>query len=164
MARLMQMTTAIFNETGMSEIYTIDSGVGRGRANRRDDVMLVQLLLKKADAISISAGLPGLHESNLKVDGICGPTTLKFIEGFGFTGTLTRGLGQMNVANDDGFDPLPANRSVKSSNGLWYKIFAVNVRAKQNMESRTPNYNSLIDDPQTPPLLRAALMGNRRID
>jgi hypothetical protein len=152
------MTVATELDTDMNQIYMIDSGVGPGRANRRDDVMLVQLLLKKAGANSVTPdGLPFLHESNLKVDGFFGPKTARFIEGFESTGAMTRRLGNMQVVSDGGFDPLPATGAVKSSSGLWYKIFAVNVLAQQNLENRTPDYSDLIHDRQTPPLLRAAL-------
>lgn len=160
MARLMQMTTATFNRTDMSEIYMIDSGVGPGRANRRDDVMLVQLLLKKAGAITLSGGMPGLHQSALKVDGIFGPMTERFIQGFESMGAMTRRLGTMQVVADGGFDPLPANGAVQSSGGLWYKIFAVNVQAMENLEHSSPGYNNLALDPQTPPSLRVALRTN----
>ncbi|HSC62531.1 MAG TPA: peptidoglycan-binding domain-containing protein [Caldimonas sp.] len=156
MARVMQMTVATELDTDINQIYMIDSGVGPGRANRRDDVMLVQLLLKKAGANSVTPdGLPLQHHSNLKVDGIFGPMTARFIEGFESTGALTRRLGHMHVVSDGGFDPLPASGAVKASaSGLWYKIFAVNVLAKQNHEE---SYDHLVSDPPTPPLLRATL-------
>ena len=157
MARVMQMTVATELDSDMNQIYMIDSGVGPGRANRRDDVMLVQLLLKKAGVNSVTPdGLPFLHHSRLKIDGIFGPQTARFIEGFESSGALTRRLGQMQVVSDGGFDPLQPNGSVRSgASGFWYKIFAVNVLAKQNLGD--DRYDHLINDPQTPPLLRGTL-------
>lgn len=50
--------------------------------NRRDDVMLVQYLLKRVNQGWILQGVPPTGAENLKIDGIHGPKTQKAIEDF----------------------------------------------------------------------------------
>ncbi len=68
-------------------MFNISAGVGRGRANSRLDVMLIQYLLNQATDESVSPPVttkrfirpPELNEP-LKQDGMCGEKTQRFIE------------------------------------------------------------------------------------
>lgn len=72
----------------MDYMFNIGAGVGKGRPNARLDVMLVQYLLCHAEQESItpdgySRGRivpPEYKGQRLKVDGFCGPKTLRYIE------------------------------------------------------------------------------------
>src|SRR5882672_8015257 len=66
-------------------VYFIDGAVGQGRANRRDDVLLVQFFLKALSKRSeVESGEsyqpPGQRE--IQVDGVCGSATTAFIRHF----------------------------------------------------------------------------------
>jgi hypothetical protein len=66
-------------------VYLVDGAVGRGQANRRDDVLLVQFFLRalagvKAAGIGDTYQVPGAMP--LFVDGICGAQTMATISRF----------------------------------------------------------------------------------
>lgn len=65
------------------KVYNIDYSVGQGRHNRRDDVMLVQKLLRliyyETD-YAAARGFPPLADvPDIAVDGSCGPVTRRYI-------------------------------------------------------------------------------------
>lgn len=72
----------------MRYMFNISAGVGRGRANQRLDVMLIQYLLSLARNTTVHPGgsstrrivPPELANDLFKLDGICGPKTLRYIE------------------------------------------------------------------------------------
>jgi hypothetical protein len=62
------------------EVYVNEKSVGQGGVNQRDDVQLVQLFLRIAteDAPN-SPGFKPPGAAMIEPDGICGPTTQKYI-------------------------------------------------------------------------------------
>jgi hypothetical protein len=77
--------------THIRELYLVDAAVGRGSANRRDDVLLVQFFLNalwgtspdKKMVIGGSGAAPA-------IDGVCGCITIGAIETF--TGAETEAV------------------------------------------------------------------------
>ncbi len=77
----------IANLVDMDYMFNIGAGVGKGRANQRLDVMLVQYLLIHARNAEAHQGgssdsrivPPELAKEPFKADGICGPKTLRYI-------------------------------------------------------------------------------------
>ncbi len=77
----------IANYVDMTYMFNINAGVGKGRANQRLDVMLIQYLLAHARNSEVFAGggsdsriiPPELAKEPFKADGICGPKTLRYI-------------------------------------------------------------------------------------
>ena len=65
--------------------YNVDAPVGPGARNRRDDVMLVQFLLKRYYK-HFKAFKP---QGDMVVDGLCGPTTSRVMPAFLATVPLT---------------------------------------------------------------------------
>jgi len=68
-------------------MFNISTGVGRGRANNRLDVMLIQYLLNQATDETVAAPIttkkfirPPELSDPLKQDGICGEKTQRFID------------------------------------------------------------------------------------
>ncbi|RYF43433.1 MAG: hypothetical protein EOO25_03225 [Comamonadaceae bacterium] len=110
----------IANLVDMAYMFNIGSGVGKGRANQRLDVMLVQYLLLHARNAEVHQGgssdsrivPPELSKELFKTDGICGPKTLRFIEYYqGFRNANKQHSGgnqfdiNVKVATDGAIDP-----------------------------------------------------------
>lgn len=75
------MARLFINSQNKLPFYTVTASVGEGGTNNRIDVMLVQLMLRVAsEPASFSILPPG--EQPLKVDGNCGPTTIRHIRNF----------------------------------------------------------------------------------
>ena len=74
--------TVPFNLDGR-KVYNIDYSVGDGQHNRKDDVMLVQKLLRFVfyeTGYGPKKGFPVLSDvPDIAVDGACGPTTRRYI-------------------------------------------------------------------------------------
>src|SRR5215470_5772632 len=65
------------------EVYVVDQAVGPGGLNKRDDVLLVQLLLKIAtESAPDSPGFQPPGEDMIDTDGVCSPRTKKYIKYF----------------------------------------------------------------------------------
>ena len=68
--------------TSLPVLYNIERAVGPVCPNRREDVMLVQYMLRAF----FSATMPGrggwIPHARLKVDGVCGPITEEYISAF----------------------------------------------------------------------------------
>lgn len=75
----------------MRVLYGIDLPVGTGKANRRDDVLLVQFFLKSisrtTDSVTKESYSPP-GQSPLQVDGVFGPRTAAYLKHF--EGVLSR--------------------------------------------------------------------------
>lgn len=73
------------NPALLRHVYLVQRAVGAGRANRRDDVMLVQFFLKaishRQDTKSGESYKPP-GEPELAVDGVCGSHTIAYIRHF----------------------------------------------------------------------------------
>ena len=82
----------VFSNNGTRvRVYAIDHSVGRGGANRMDDVQLIQVLINRYIAFRASIQTPGMgwegrvtdntgqQIAKLRIDGRCGPLTLNAI-------------------------------------------------------------------------------------
>jgi hypothetical protein len=139
---------------GMSDlptIYNISYPVGPNMPNVRDDVMLVQTLMKIARFIR-SAGGSGPVESStqIKVDGYFGKQTKRMIEAFEVMirekNLLIISDGVFEPSSDDGY----------TGKGIIYKIIHLNRFAKQASPFGNA-YNQLPENPDTHPILRGSL-------
>ena len=74
------MAKLFINSSNKLPVYTVTASVGEGGTNNREDVMLVQMMLRVASEPSLSILPPG--EQPLKVDGVCGPITKRHIRHF----------------------------------------------------------------------------------
>jgi hypothetical protein len=103
-------------------LYLNDAAVGRGGANRRDDVLLVQFFLNalwgtspdKKTVIGDSATPPA-------IDGVCGRVTIGAIE------TFQRWYWQQPDFTDGRVDPLPIGRQFGPLHKLPYTIIGLNA-------------------------------------
>lgn len=95
------------------------------RANRRDDVMLVQYLLKRVYQQGHKAQ-PPLNQANgtsqLKIDGIYGPKTQKAITNF----QLEMRKNGRNIATDGCIDPERSDSAIASISKTAYTISWLN--------------------------------------
>lgn len=103
-------------------LYLNDAAVGRGGANRRDDVLLVQFFLnalwgKSPDKKTIigDSGKPPA------IDGVCGRVTIGAIE------TFQKWYWQQPNFTDGRVDPLPPGRQYGPLHNLPYTIIGLNV-------------------------------------
>jgi hypothetical protein len=111
-------------------VYFIDGAVGQGRANRRDDVLLVQFFLKALSKRSeVESGEsyqpPGQHE--IQVDGVCGPTTIAFIRHF--QGVVDRAAKTPAFMpwQDGVVDPVPPGGTFGVVHGRVYTMISLNT-------------------------------------
>jgi len=109
----------IANYVDMAYMFNITSGVGRGRANQRLDVMLIQYLLSQAMNEQASGStttwnhiLPPDLVGGLNQDGICGDKTQRAIDfyqafrnGHSTRSDANRMDIQFKVAQDGAIDP-----------------------------------------------------------
>jgi len=104
--------------------YTIDQAVGPGCPNQRDDVLLVQHLLRIAwNSAPASPGFrPPEHKQPLIADGAFGPTTARFIKFFQEE-AIRRGAP---CAKDGRVDPVRGGSTFGSISGTFYTILALN--------------------------------------
>jgi len=139
---------------GMSDlptIYNISYPVGPKMPNVRDDVLLIQTLMKMANFIRYVGGMgPVEASSKITVDGYFGPQTKRMIEAFETMVTESHLLiiadGVFEPSSDDGY----------TGKGIIYKIIHLNRFAK----TRSPfgnEYNQLPENPETHPILRGSL-------
>lgn len=130
-------------------IYNLTNAVGLGQVNRRDDVMLVQTLLKMAHAMILSGGVPSGSTSTITVDGYYGPETRLCIDAYQkeqafFYHKLITQDGIVSPSSPDGY----------TKKGHLYTIVHLNRSAKE----REPwAYKNLPFNEETPPELRNAL-------
>jgi hypothetical protein len=133
--------------------FNVDWTVGSGCFNHKDDVMLVQMLFNMAffgdgkDAMpnGYDLKLPEGETGGLKVDGICGPQTIKFIKTYQRS---VKGLycdGKVDPYYGDG-------RRTKTGQFFLMKHLCAAAEVCD-----APWYYSFIVDEDTPLLLRNSL-------
>ena len=111
--------------TNIRVLYLVDAGVGRGSANRRDDVMLVQFFInalwgKSPDKKTVFGGSGAAPA----IDGVCGPITISAIE------TFQRWYWEHPARGDfvdARVDPLPIGRLYGPLHHVPYTIIGLNV-------------------------------------
>ena len=142
MARLYHIRNTV---PGVTVAYTVDQAVGAGCPNRREDVLLVQHLLRIAwKNVGTSTGFrpPGEKEP-LKADGIYGSTTARFIKHFQEEANR-RGA---NVATDQRVDPVMSGTSSGSISHKFYTILAMNSARNARQGG---NQDDIARDPEFP--------------
>ena len=140
----------------LPKIYNISLPVGPDMPNRRDDVLLVQTLMKMANFYRIDPER-GVVESSrsLEVDGWFGPQTKRMIEAFEVhireKHLLLIPDGVLEPSSHEGY----------TAKGIIYKIIHLNRFAKQAMPLGE-EYNRIPTDPETHPMLRQSLLTERQ--
>jgi hypothetical protein len=122
--------------------YNIGQAVGRGAANVRDDVAVVQMLIKNANKYG-GLSMYGLAEPPpMKVDGLYGPITQKWID---YVSDAAPGL----LSKPDGrVDPMPPSGITKTGN--FTILYLLNQRI-----NFYPFRFDIGEDPECPQYLRA---------
>ena len=112
------------------QVYYIDGAVGQGRANKRDDVMLVQFFLKAAskriETVTGESYQPR-GQPEIQVDGVCGATTIAFIRHFqGITDRLAQNA-QLRPWQDGAVDAVPQGVMFGNIHGGVYTMISLNI-------------------------------------
>jgi hypothetical protein len=138
-------------------VYFINGAVGQGRANRRDDVLLVQFFLKALSKRSeVESGEsyqpPGQRE--IQVDGVYGPATTAFIRHF--QGVIDRAAtGPAFRPWQDGIvDPVPPGGTFGAVHGGVYTMISLNL-AYSSLYGKDA-HSRIFSDPFLPQELAAA--------
>jgi hypothetical protein len=129
--------------------YTVDQAVGSGCPNQRPDVLLVQHLLAIAwTEVPTSKGFrPPGETKPLKVDGIFGQVTARFIK---FFQEEARRRGA-KCAQDGRVDPVVSGTPTGSISSTFYTILALNA-ARYSRQGG--NMSDISMDPAFPGELR----------
>ena len=133
----------------MPTIYNVGLPVGPGMPNVRDDVMLIQMLIKLANFTRSTPALGPVEASrDIAVDGIFGPQTKRMITAFEddrkVSGFILVADGVVEPSSKDGF----------TGKGILFKIVHLNRSAK-NADAFA--HANLPFSPDTDPHLRRAL-------
>jgi len=107
-------------------IYNLDAQVGPNKANRPDDVRLVQSLLRLAMKLVPDSGV----FDTVQVNGVLDDKTRVAIVAF------QRWASAMNAKRDDIVDPMPSKRGgldfeTVGPNGHIYTIYYLNIMARK---------------------------------
>lgn len=142
--------------TGLPKAYNISLSVGPAMPNLREDVLLAQTLMKMANFVRLLPGRGPIENSrDIKVDGYFGPQTQRLILAFEEHVLSSRRLlvadGCLDPSSQDGY----------TGTGVLFKIIHLNRFAKDAVRFEH-EYSYLPTDPNTHPVLRAALGRNSR--
>ncbi len=146
MPRLFKVRTSAADA---SAAYTVDSPVGTGCPNNREDVLLVQHLLRIAwkDTPASKGFRPPGEMQPLNVDGFWGPKSAKFLK---FFQEEARRRGA-NVLVDQRVDPCVSGVSKGTVSHSFYTALALNAArssrqpANQDDISQDPGYPAELD-------------------
>lgn len=135
--------------TDVTVAYTNDSSVGPGCQNAREDVLLVQHLLRIAwdDAPGSLGFKPPGEKEPIAVDGLAGAQTARFIKFFQEE-AARRGA---NVARDGRVDPVRSGGPTGAISGRFYTVLAMNSARNSR---RRANQADITSDPGFPQELR----------
>ncbi|MPZ18958.1 MAG: hypothetical protein GEV06_13740 [Luteitalea sp.] len=141
------------------ESYNADFRVGRAAANRKDDVMLVQALLRMVyiqgfDPKGEYAPLP--DEPDIMVDGIVGPITQRYIMHFK---DQARRAG-VPLYPDQCMDPI-RHSNPQSVSTIRNQRYALGVLLEVAERARPDLFSTLPEHKDTPEMLRRALRQRR---
>jgi hypothetical protein len=138
----------------LPSIYNLTFPVGPNKPNVRDDVLLVQTLMKLANFTRNNGG-PVEASSTIKIDGWFGDQTKRMIEAF----ELHIREKHLPLIADGVFEP--SSNDGYSAKGFVFKIIHLNRFAMQ--ATRFGNeYNRIPTDPETHPILRQSLLTRRQ--
>ncbi|WP_284310666.1 peptidoglycan-binding domain-containing protein [Labrys miyagiensis] len=145
--------TMKINLTGMQQVYNVSYPVGLGMPNNRDDVLLVQTLMKLANFTRFTPALgPVENSASIKIDGYFGPQTKRMIKAFE---DYYIGLGKLMVS--DGIVE-SAPRDGYTHSGVLYKIIHLNRAVQEQRSDASLKFLPFSSD--THPILRASLIKN----
>lgn len=130
-------------------IYNLTNAVGRGQVNRRDDVLLVQKLLKMAHAMILSGGLPSGSTSTITVDGYYGPETQTCIDAY----QKEQAFYYHKLISQDGTIHPSSSDGYTKSDQLYTIVHLNRSAAKRDRWA----YAAIPFSEDTPPELRGAL-------
>jgi hypothetical protein len=134
--------------------YNVNRAVGKGSANRKGDVMLVQLLLKKFYAKKKDVPPP---PGQMKVDGLFGPTTATWIARF----QLQQNPLFPNGVATDGVVDRAKDPWVSTISHTLYTILVLNFWLRQ---TDVLLFENLAFDPECPALLKNELVFNTGVE
>ena len=126
-------------------IYNITYPVGPNLPNVRDDVLLIQTLMKFANFTS---------SESIEVDGLFGEQTRRMIEAF----EVFVRERHLWLTADCVFEP--SSNDGYTPQGVIYKIIHLNRFAKQSTPCGT-RYHEIPNDPDTHPMLRQSLLSSQ---
>jgi hypothetical protein len=128
-----------------SKIYNVSMAVGRNAPNRKDDVMLVQYMLKRIYEKPVyKKGTFSKQQTVMVVDGLCGPITIQWITRF-----------QLDCRNGFGHSIAVDGRVDRSSELTKYTIDYIN----HAFVSHYPEiWENMSVHPDVPAEVRAALL------
>ncbi len=132
------------------KFYNVSMAVGLNAPNQRDDVMLVQYMLKRVYEKPVYPKFTlSQQRGEMTVDGICGPVTARWIGHFQ-TDVRTTGA---NVLVDWRIDRALAGMA--SISGTEYTIHLLNDAFRAHYPDI---YENMQGDPDVPPEVRGALL------
>jgi hypothetical protein len=140
MARVSLVQTAT---QGPKNFYNVDAAVGRGAANRRDDVLLVQYMLRENFKLLNTFKRDPFPGGPVEVDGSAGPQTLAAI--LHFQKTLKK--GGSSIATDGRVDPPVNEGTVGSISNTQYTILFLNLGFKDARPQDFPRLSQATDCP-----------------
>jgi len=113
---------------GSGHLYTVDKRVGMGGVNNQDDVLLVQFFLHAAMLPGRDGG-PGYKppgERPIKIDGMNGPQTIRYIKYFQAEGN--RRNPRLPTVVDGRVDPIVGGKMFGTVQDEFMTILALNTR------------------------------------
>lgn len=135
------------------EVYLVEEVVGAAGINKRDDVLLVQLLLKIAtETGGGSEGFQPPGEPMIDVDGVCGPLTQRYIKYF--QQEVNRRRNGKLVEQDGLVDPVRTGAARSSLSHTMYTILALNAA----LRSRRSDTFKIETEPKFPDELKKSLL------
>ena len=134
------------------EIYLVEQVGGPAGRNKRDDLLLVQLLLKIAtETGGGSEGFKPPGEPMIEPDGICGPLTQRYIKYF--QQEVNRRQNRTLIEQDGLVDPVRTGAARSSISHTMYTILALNAAFRSR---RSDNFR-IENEPKFPDELKKSL-------
>ena len=144
----------IYLITGATKlVYTVDSPVGTGLTNKRDDVLLVQFFLKVISEGPLKTQFTPAGKGPMKTDGIWGSTSQAYLNTFIAVNSSQNPTSPLT--KDGRVDPVIGGKITGSISGNIYTILALNSSYKN-----TRSAAALLDittDPLFPGDLRPSI-------
>ena len=167
MARVMLMPKGMAE---YSHVYVTDEEVGRGRTNRRDDVLLVQFFLAALSSDLLQSGNRFFNYTNkrgidfnytvpnhkpLQVDGTCGSETVTYIKHFQAEASKDARQKEFMLVGDGVVTPIRKGQPWGARSGQVLSIVKLNSEYARHV--RQARLADISTDPFFPPELKPAL-------
>lgn len=140
-------------DSSMKLCYTVEQAVGTGCPNRRDDVLLVQFLLKIISEGPEKTKYTPPGKGPLKCDGLWGPTSQAYLNRYIVANTNAN--PNAPLTKDGRVDPVVGGKFTGAISGNLYTILALNNSYK-NVRGAAA-MQDLTTEPQFPGELRPSL-------